>query len=267
MLFTSFFFRRLVRSLIQQVQRSIVLFFFFLSRGPIKDQQEKCDRNSWRSISSLICHLQGTLKSIEGQPLDSQFVLATHSLAVSTWPGDDDNCNVQLFSHNGQYRFVVRTFLPSSSSSARLCDNIYIIGRRHAALEHLFRLQIGRQSHQLRRDVPIVGPRHLVGTRVFGADDIDRSSWQWNGQLGSPTRFEVYRYYHFKKIIIDIGARVFEKKNSAHLRNDTAGHSYRLFPARRRPSFGFQFAGRPSGYQRRSQGFSLLVSYDAVTYQ
>ncbi|XP_046454359.1 C3 and PZP-like alpha-2-macroglobulin domain-containing protein 8 isoform X2 [Daphnia pulex] len=53
--------------------------------------------------------LQGTLKSIEGQPLDSQFVLASHSLGVSTWPESGDssgNCNVQLFSQNGKYRFM-----------------------------------------------------------------------------------------------------------------------------------------------------------------
>ncbi|XP_057381255.1 uncharacterized protein LOC130703811 [Daphnia carinata] len=50
--------------------------------------------------------LQGTLKSIEGQPLDSQFVLASHSLGVSIWPASSDNCNVQLFSQTGKYRFT-----------------------------------------------------------------------------------------------------------------------------------------------------------------
>lgn len=57
---------------------------------------------------------QGTLKSIEGQPLDSQFVLASHSLGVSTWPASSDNCNVQLFSQTGKYRFTVHLKKKSS---------------------------------------------------------------------------------------------------------------------------------------------------------
>jgi hypothetical protein len=64
-----------------------------------------------------VSSLQGTLKSIEGQPLDSQFVLASHSLGVSTWPESGDssgNCNVQLFSQNGKYRFMVSFDIPYS---------------------------------------------------------------------------------------------------------------------------------------------------------
>lgn len=63
-------------------------------------------------VSCWLCHPQGTLKSIEGQPLDNQFVLASHSLAVITRPAtaDKGDCNVQLFSQNGKYRFAVSIF-------------------------------------------------------------------------------------------------------------------------------------------------------------
>lgn len=64
-------------------------------------------------------------------------------------------------------------------------------GRRDAALEHLFRLQVGRQSHQLRGHIPLVGPRHLVGTRVFGADAIDRQQSDERRDLGRRTQFKV----------------------------------------------------------------------------
>lgn len=79
-----------------------------------------------------MCHLQGTLKSIEGQPLDSQFVLATHSLGVSTWPsessaGDIGNCNVQLFSQNGKYRFMVSRFY----STYEVLLNIFSAAEEH----------------------------------------------------------------------------------------------------------------------------------------
>lgn len=56
---------------------------------------------------SLCSASQGTLQSIEGQPLDNQFVLATHALTVTAPAGTRGPCNVQLFSLNGQYRFAV----------------------------------------------------------------------------------------------------------------------------------------------------------------
>ena len=45
--------------------------------------------------------------SIDGQTLDNQFVLATHQLMFEGEPSS--YCRVQLFSHDGRYRFQVNS--------------------------------------------------------------------------------------------------------------------------------------------------------------
>lgn len=56
------------------------------------------------NIYHMHCVHQGNLQSIDGQPLDNeqQFVLATHPINVA-----GQQCNVQLFSRDGRYRFKV----------------------------------------------------------------------------------------------------------------------------------------------------------------
>ena len=81
-------------------------------------------RRGWKSIgdaqhfSFLFCflhHKKGTLQSIDGQPVDSQFVLASRSITTTAAAAAEIDgqkrrpaaCGVQLFSRDGRYRFQV----------------------------------------------------------------------------------------------------------------------------------------------------------------
>lgn len=92
---------------------------------------------------------------------------------------------LNIFSAAEEYFEMKWCLTPSSFLGWNLITRY--TGRGNVAFEHLFRMQVGGKSHQLRRHIPILGPCHLLGPGILGGKDcdIDRSRWKSHQRRGS----------------------------------------------------------------------------------